>query len=197
MKDGKSMVMEGDNRYHAIFRSSNGPAFFVNPSSFAPALIALGAKVKVTGAKGSREIPVAEFFRIPATEGERENVLAHDEIVTEILVPPAAQVRNATYEVRQKEALDWPLAAAAVALQMDGKNVKSARIVLGHVAPVPWPVPDAEKLLAGKAVTASLAEQVGEAAVKGAMPLSRNSYKIRLARVAVKRAILRAAGMEV
>jgi xanthine dehydrogenase YagS FAD-binding subunit len=194
--NGKPMVPEGDNRYHAIFGNA-GPAYFVNPSSFAPALIALGAKVRIVGPKGGRDLPLAEFFRTPTKEGEKEYALAPNEIVTEILVPPAARVRNATYEVRQKEALDWPLAAAAVALEMDGKTVKSARIVLGHVAPVPWPVPEAEKLLAGKTVSESLADQVGEAAVKGAKPLSRNGYKVRLARVAVKRAILRAAGMEV
>jgi len=196
MQNGKSMVPEGDNRYHAIF-GNTGPAYFVNPSSFAPALIALGAKVRITGPQGNRDIPLAEFFRTPAKEGEKEYVLAPNEILTEIIVPPAARVRNATYEVRQREALDWPLAAAAVALEMDGKTVKSARVVLGHVAPVPWAAVEAEKLLAGKTVSESVADQVGEAAVKAAKPLSRNGYKVRLARVAVKRAILRAAGMEV
>jgi len=196
IQNGKSMVTEGDNRYHSIFGNA-GPAYFVNASSFAPALIALGAKVRIAGPQGNREIPLAEFFLTPAKEGEKESVLAPNEILTDILVPPAARVRNATYEVRQKEALDWPLAAAAVALEMDGKTVKSARVVLGHVAPVPWAAKDAEALLAGKTVTESLADQVGEAAVKGAKPLSRNGYKVRLARVAVKRAILRAAGMEV
>jgi len=195
-QNGKSMVTEGDNRYHAIFGNS-GPAYFVNSSSLAPALIALGAKVRIAGPQGNREVALAEFFRTPAKEGEKENVLGPNEIVADILVPPATRVRNATYEVRQREALDWPLAAAAVALEMDGKTVKSARIVLGHVAPVPWVAADAEKLLAGKTVSESLADQVGEAAVKAAKPLSRNGYKVRLARVAVKRAILRAAGMEV
>jgi len=196
MQNGKSMVTEGDNRYHAIFGNS-GPAYFVNPSSFAPVLIALGAKVRIAGPQGNREIPLAELYRTPAKDGEKELALAPNEILVEIQVPPAGRIRNATYEVRQKEALDWPLVTAAAALEMDGKTVKSARIVLGHVAPVPWAAKDAEALLAGKTVTESLADQVGEAAVKGAKPLSRNGYKVRLARVAVKRAIMRAAGMEV
>lgn len=196
MQNGKSMVTEGDNRYHAIFGNS-GPAYFVNSSSFAPALIALGATVRIAGPQGNRDIPLAQLYRTPAAEDEKELVLAPNEIVTEIVVPPATRIRNATYEVRQKEALDWPLATAAAALEMDGKTIKSARIVLGHVAPVPWAASEAEKLLAGKTVSDSLADQVGEAAVKEAKPLSRNGYKVRLARVAVKRAILRAAGMEV
>ncbi len=189
---GKSLVLQGENKYHAILGNS-GPAYFVNPSSLAPALIALGAKVRIFGAKGSRQIELEKFFQTPKTNDEREYILKPNEIVTDILVPPAAGVRNATYEVRQKEALDWPLAAAAVALKMDGNRVAGAKVVLGHVAPVPWPSDEAGKLLVGKTVSAKVAEQAGTAALAGAKSLGQNGYKIQLAKVAVKRAILRAA----
>jgi xanthine dehydrogenase YagS FAD-binding subunit len=76
---------------------------------------------------------------------------------------------------------------------MSGTKVDSARVVLGHVAPIPWPAPDAEKLLAGKTVTEQVAKDAGAAALTGAKALSKNAYKIQLARVAVKRAIMRAA----
>ena len=99
----------------------------------------------------------------------------------------------AVYEVRQKEALDWPLAAAAVVLKLDGSRVQSARVVLGHVAPVPWPAPEAEEALKGKSVNDDVAWEAGKAALSKATPLSKNAYKVQLARVAVKRAILRAA----
>jgi xanthine dehydrogenase YagS FAD-binding subunit len=99
----------------------------------------------------------------------------------------------AVYEVRQKEALDWPLAAAAVVLNLDGDTVRSARVVLGHVAPVPWPAPEAEEALVGKTLTEDVAMEAGKAAVSKATPLSKNAYKVQLARVAVKRALLRAA----
>ncbi len=99
----------------------------------------------------------------------------------------------AVYEVRQKEALDWPLAAAAVVLKTDGGAVKSARVVLGHVAPVPWPSPEAEEALAGKSLSEDTAWEAGKAALSKATPLSKNGYKVQLARVAVKRALLRAA----
>ncbi len=189
--NGKSLVPNGDNRYHAIFGNS-GPAYFVNPSSLAPILIALGAKVRVHGAQGDREVPVEQFFRTPAGAEERENVLAPNEIVTDILVPAPGRAKSAVYEVRQKEALDWPLAAAAVALELQGRTVKSARVVLGHVAPVPWPSPEAEQALAGKTLGEDVADGAGKAAVSKATPLSKNAYKVKLARVAVKRAILRA-----
>jgi xanthine dehydrogenase YagS FAD-binding subunit len=189
---GKSLVVGGENRYHAIL-GNTGPAYFVNPSSFAPALIALGAKIRLFGPKGAREVAAEKFFVTPKSASEREYVLAPDEIVTQIVIPPAAGSRNAVYEVRQHETLDWPLAAAAVSLKLTAKKVTAARIVLGHVAPVPWTAPEAEQVLTGKTVDAKLAEDAGSAAVKGAAALSQNGYKIQLARVAVKRAILRAA----
>jgi xanthine dehydrogenase YagS FAD-binding subunit len=187
---GKSLVVDGENRYHAILGNA-GPAYYVSPSSLAPALIALGAKVRLFGPKGAREVTAEKFFVTAKAGTDRENVLAPNEIVTEIVVPAGATA-NATYEVRHGESLDWPLAAAAVSLKMSGKTVTAARVVLGHVAPVPWPSAEAEKVLTGKAVSAKLAEQAGAAAVKDAKPLSQNAYKVQLTRVAVKRAILRA-----
>jgi xanthine dehydrogenase YagS FAD-binding subunit len=189
MKDGKSLVPDGENKYHAIF--GHDTVYFVNPSSLGPALVALGAKVKLVSAKGSREVPVAKFFVVPKDEHSREIVLQPNEILTEIIVPAGAS-RNATYEVRQKEALDWPLATASVALKMKGNTVASAKVVLGHVAPTPWDAVDAAKLLAGKSITSQVADDAGKAAVAGAAPLSQNAYKVQLARVAVKRALLAA-----
>ncbi len=196
MQNGSSMVVDGDNRYHAIL-GNGGPAYFVNPSSFAPSLIALGASLKVSGPNGEKEISVADFFQTPQSEAEKEYKLSDSEIVTQILVPAAGGKANATYEIREKEALDWPLAAAAVSLVMQGDQVESAKVVLGHVAPVPWNSDEAAAALKGKAVSASVADDAGKAAVQQAKALSRNKFKIQLARVAVKRAILRAAGMEV
>ena len=196
MQDSKSMVLEGDNRYHAILGNS-GPAYFVNPSSLAPGLIALGATLRIHGSEGSRDVKLQSFYQIPSSDGEREYRLADTDIVTDILVPPASELKNATYEVRQKENLDWPLAAAAVALQMDGTRVQKATVVLGHVAPLPWRSADAERALVGKTISESVADSAGQAAVAQARPLSGNRYKIQLARVAVKRAILRAVGREV
>jgi len=189
---GKPLVPDGDNRYHAILGNS-GPAYFVSPSSLAPILIALDAKVRLHGPQGARELSVQEFFVTPKSDVESEHALKPGEIVTEILVPHPGNAKMAIYEVRQKEALDWPLAAAAVVLKLDGGSVQSARVVLGHVAPVPWPSPEAEEALKGKSVNEDVAWEAGKAALSKATPLSRNAYKVQLARVAVKRAILRAA----
>lgn len=192
LMDGKSLVPNGENRYHAIF--GGGPAYFVSASSLGPALVALGAKVKIASAKGSRTVDVEKFFVAPGNPNAREIDLQPNEILTEIVIPSAAGRKNATYEVRQKEALDWPLATASVAFDMSGGTVRHGRIVLGHVAPTPWVATEAEKAIAGQSIDENTAAKIAEAAVAGATPLSQNGYKVTLARVAVKRALLAAAG---
>ena len=189
-KNGEALVPNGENKYHAILGNS-GPAYFVSASSLGPALVALGAKVRLASASGHREISVAKFFVTPQNDNTREIALLPNEILTEIIVPHEG-AKNATYEVRQKEALDWPLATASVALRMKGSTVASAKIVLGHVAPTPWAAEQADQALAGKAVTHESAEEAAKAAVADAKPLSQNGYKVQLARVAVKRALLQA-----
>jgi xanthine dehydrogenase YagS FAD-binding subunit len=99
--------------------------------------------------------------------------------------------------VRHGEGPDYPLAAAAVALRLDGFGiVRDARVVLGQVAPMPWISQEAIDVLRGRKVDAALAEAAGQAAVSRATPLSQNEYKVQLAKVAVKRAVLLAAGYE-
>ncbi len=189
---GQALVPNGDNRYHAIL-GNDGPAYFVNPSSLAPALIAMAATVQIFGPDGAREVEAEKFFVSPKSENEREYALKPNEIVTGVSIPRSMGVRGATYEVRQREALDWPLAAASVALKLDaGKKVTAARIVMGHVAPVPWVATEAAASLIGKTITEEVAAEAGKIAVAQAKALSRNAYKIQLAQVAVKRAILQA-----
>ncbi len=187
---GHSLVPGGENKYHAIL-GNEGPAYFVSPCSLAPALIALGAKAILTG--HATDIAIEDLFVTPKAEGQREHSIHPNEILTEISIPASAREwRNATYEVREKEALDWPLATASVALKMDGDKITAARVVLGHVAPVPWRSHAAEQALEGKSLSDVTAAAAGEAAVRGAKPLSQNGYKVQLARVAVKRALLQA-----
>jgi xanthine dehydrogenase YagS FAD-binding subunit len=191
MKDGKSLVTSGENRYHAIF--GGGPAYFVSASSFGPALAALGATLSIASPTKTRTVSAADFFVAPKDDKTREIALAPNEIVTEISVPTGTT--NATYEVRHKEGLDWPLVTASVSLKMSGKSVTSASVVLGHVAPTPWNAAAAAKSLAGKTIDEQVAEAAGAAATEGASPLSQNDYKVQLVKVAVKRALLLAAGV--
>lgn len=191
--EGKAMVADGDNRYHAII-GNEGAAKFVSPSTIAPALIAHNAKVRIVGPSGQRDLELAKFYRVPQSADDREHDLKPNELVTEIIVPPMQNAKTAQYEVRQKQAFDWPLALASVALWMDGNTVKQANVVLGAVAPVPWVSQEAAQALVGKPLNEQSADAAAQAAVSIAKPLSRNAYKIQLTRVAVKRALMQAAG---
>jgi xanthine dehydrogenase YagS FAD-binding subunit len=194
--DGKSLVLEGDNRYHSIL-GNDGPAYFVSPSTIAPMLIAYDARLRITGPEGTRELALEKFFRTPQSDNEREHDLKPTEIVTDIFLPAAKGVRAANYEVRQKEAFDWPLATASVVLHMSGTTVQSARVIMGAVAPIPWVSQEAAQAITGKSIDEQSAAAAGAASVSKARALSQNGYKIKIAAVAVKRALLSAAGQPV
>jgi xanthine dehydrogenase YagS FAD-binding subunit len=190
-ESGKDLVSGGENRFHAIL-GNDGPAKFVSPSTIAPILIAYGATIRIVGPKGTREIPLEKYYRIPQSDEEREHDLRPNEIVSDILIPAANGITAAHYEIRQKQAFDWPLAVTAVAFRMDGSKIQSARVVMGYVAPIPWISSEAEQELTGKPVSPELADSAAQAALRDAKPLSQNAYKVQLARVSMKRAILKA-----
>src|ERR1700733_4677704 len=194
-ESGKDLVANGENRYHAIL-GNNGPAKFVSPSSIAPVLIAYGAVVRLIGPQGMRELSLERFYVIPKSENEREHDLKPNEILAELILPPPRNLKVAHYEIRQKEAFDWPLAVAAAALNMNGTDLAGSRLVLGYVAPTPWGTEDGEAALNRKAqhgITEEAAKAAAAGALQSATPLSHNAYKVQLAKVAVKRVILKAA----
>jgi xanthine dehydrogenase YagS FAD-binding subunit len=192
LKKGGShcFAVDGENQFHAIF--GNGPCYIVHPSSLAVPLVAYGARFRIAGPAGAKEVDAADYFQMPDRNLRGENILAPNELLTHVLLPPPRGARSATYEVRFKQSHDWPLAMATAVLAMDGGRVRSARIVMGAVAPIPWRAPAAEAALAGRAVTEETATAAADAAVKDARPLSGNAYKVQIARTAVKRAILKA-----
>ena len=184
----------GENQYHAIF-GNNGPSHIVHPSNLAVPFVAYGARFRIIGSNGEREVPASEYFTMPTPQNvQKENVLADDELLTHVILPAPGNVKSGFYEVRYKESHDWPLAFATVVAAMSGNTVASARVVLGAVAPAPWRSEDAERALVGKTLNEATAAAAAEAAVRGAQPLSRNGYKVQIAKTAVKRAILQAAG---
>jgi xanthine dehydrogenase YagS FAD-binding subunit len=197
LKKGGSrcFAVDGENQYHAIF--GEGPCHIVHPSSLAVPAIALDARFRIFGPTGEREVTAAEYYEMPDKNLYGETILGPAEVLTHVILPPPGQARNATYEVRFKQSHDWPLAIASVALAVQGQNIRSARIIMGAVAPIPWRAAAAEKVLVGKRLTEQVAMEAADAAVAAAKPMSQNAYKVQIARTAVKRAILKAAGMKV
>jgi len=196
LENGESLVETGDNRYHAIFGNS-GPAKFVSASRFAPALIAWGAKVRIIGPSPEQEelIPLEYFYNTPRTERHGVTALKPGQLISHIWLPKPGVAISGNYDVLQMDGLDWPLASAAATLELSGGRVRDARIVLGHVAPTPWLSQEAASVLRGRPINEETAQAAGEAAVSRATPLSKNGYKVQLAKTAVKRAILRSADL--
>ncbi|HML16442.1 MAG TPA: FAD binding domain-containing protein, partial [Bryobacteraceae bacterium] len=179
----------GENQFHAIF--GGGPSFIVHPSDTAPALVALDARFRIEGPSGAHTIPAAEFFTLPNRDAARENALGPGQVLGAIQLPAArAGTRSRYYKIFDREAFTHAVVSAAIVLQMDQETCQHARIVLGGVAPIPWRVPEAERVLMGKRITPELARQAAEAAVAGAKPLAHNGYKIPLTKAVVQREVL-------
>ena len=190
-------VVEGDNRFHAIFGNA-GAAKFASPSRLAPSLVALDARVRIIGPNPADEtlMPLEVFYRTPKSEHEREHMLEPNQIVAEVVLPHPEGRTSASYEVRHGAGPEYPLVSAAAAILVERGIVREARVVLGQVAPTPWISREAIDAIVGRPVTHETAEAAGQAAVSVATPLSHNEYKVQLAKVAVKRALLLAAGLE-
>jgi xanthine dehydrogenase YagS FAD-binding subunit len=197
LKKGGSrcFAVDGENQYHAIF--GGGPCHIIHPSSLAVPAVALSAKFRVAGPAGEREVAAADYFLTPDRNMFGETVLQPNELLTHMILPPPGAAKSANYEVRYKQSHDWPLAAATVVLSMNGTTVRAARVVMGAVAPIPWRSEAAEAALVGKTITEQTAMAAADAAVQSAKPMTQNGYKVQIARTAVKRAIMKAAGMKV
>ena len=181
--------INGENQFHAIF--GGGPSFIVHPSDTAPALVALDAKFHIVGLAGERVVAAADFFVTPRQNAARENSLGPDEVLASIQLPkPKAGTRSEYHKVLDREAWTHAVVSAAIVLEMDKDVCRAARIVLGGVAPIPWRVPDAERLLVGQKVTAEVAAKVSAAAVARATPLAKNGYKVPLTKSIVARTVL-------
>jgi len=179
----------GENQFHAIF--GGGPSYIVHPSDTAVALLALDAKFRIAGVSGERILPAADFFALPQQNPARENVLAVDEALAEIQVPaPRMGTRSTYHKIMDREAWTHAVVSAAVVLEMDRQICRSARVVLGGVAPIPWRLPQVEEMLKGQRINEALAAKAAETALEGAKPLAKNGYKIPLTKGVVRRTLL-------
>ena len=179
----------GENQFHAIF--GGGPSYIVHPSDTAVALLALGAKFRIVGASGERTLAAADFFALPQQNPARENVLAADEALAEIQVPaPRVGTRSTYHKIMDREAWTHAVVSAAVVLEMDRQICRSARVVLGGVAPIPWRLPQVEEMLKGQRINEALAAKAAETALEGAKPLAKNAYKVPLTKGVVRRTLL-------
>jgi xanthine dehydrogenase YagS FAD-binding subunit len=186
-------AQDGENQYHAIF--GPGPCVIVHPSNLAPPMYVLDGVVHLTGSD-RESLPISDLYHLPDRGITSEHHLEPGEVVTHITFKPART--SGFFAIKEKQSFDWPLVLAAVALELNGSTIRSARVCAGAVAPTPWPLPNVERALNGVDVDDEKSLRAACAmASDGAEPLSNNAYKLKLLPVAVRRAVRIAAGRKV
>jgi xanthine dehydrogenase YagS FAD-binding subunit len=188
-------AVRGYNRQHAILGTSEH-CIATHPSDMAVALVALDASVRIAGTSGERVVPLADFHRLPDDHPDRETVLEPGELITAVDVPALPFAARSLYlKVRDRASFAFALAAAAVALDVRGGEIREARIALGGVGTKPWRSREAEHALVGQRVDPESYRRAADAAVAGAVPREHNAFKIELARRTLVRALTKAAAL--
>ncbi|HTU82298.1 MAG TPA: xanthine dehydrogenase family protein subunit M [Candidatus Acidoferrales bacterium] len=179
----------GENRRMAVLGTSEH-CIATHASDLAVALAAFDARIEVVGTRGTREIPVGEFYRLPGSTPQMETRLAPGELITAVIVPALSYSRRSTYlKVRDRAEYEFALASAAVAVDVANGTIREARVALGGIATVPWRSPEAERALAGAPAERASFERAAEAALTGARGYGENDYKIVLAKRTLVRAL--------
>ncbi len=186
----KCYAFNGQNQFHCILGGS--ACYIVHPSDVAPALVALDAVVKISGAQGERTLPVADLHVHPKDDPLRETYLEPGEVITAVQLPAAASGLRSSYrKIGARQSWDFAVAGLALALVMDQDRVTNARIVLSGAAPVPWRSREAETALKGQRLSAETAGQAAAAAVAKAKALEHNAYKISMFKGLIQEQLLK------
>ena len=194
-KDGDvCLVAPGSPRCWAVTSSDTAPVFW-----------SLGARARLVGPAGERTLPVEALFR---DDGIEYLAKRRDEVLTDLMLPPADGWRSAYLKLRRRGSFDFPVLGVAVAIKLEGEHgdrangnvVKEARIVLGAVASLPRPAPDAAAALVGQRLDPEVIERAADLAARPSRPLDNTDfthpYRKRMTRVFVRRALARLAGLE-
>jgi xanthine dehydrogenase YagS FAD-binding subunit len=154
-----------------------------NPSDQNVALAALEATIHVTGAKGERSIPIAQFYLLPRDTPDRETVLEPGDLITHLTVPALPAGAKSFYlKLRDRASYEFALASAAVVVKQSGGRIEFVRVAMGGVGTVPWRSHEAEKALQGKVATPANFRAAADVALHGARPQTQNGFKAELAK---------------
>ena len=185
----------GETRLAAILGWSEH-CVATHPSDFCVPLVALDAVVEIEGPAGRRDVPLADFHRLPGSAPEQETVLAPSELIVAVRLPADAAgfAAHARYlKVRERTSFAFAVVSAAASLRLEGGSIAEARIALGGVAAKPWRAHAAERALRGQPVDPHAFREAAAAALADATPSGDNAFKIELARRIVARALALAA----
>lgn len=182
-------AIDGFNRIHAILGTSEH-CVATHPSDMAVAMMALEATVHIRGPKGERAVPLNDFYFVPGSTPNRENVLQLGELITHVTLPALASGTRSYYlKRRDRASYEFALASAAVVAQMQGRAVQRIRIAMGGVGTKPWRSKEAEQALEGREANETNFRSAAEAALQGAKPLHDNAFKVELAKRTLTRAL--------
>jgi xanthine dehydrogenase YagS FAD-binding subunit len=182
-------AMDGFNRIHAVLGTSE-KCIATNPSDMNVALIALDSVVRVQGTGGERTIPFEQFHLAPGDTPERETVLERGELIDAVEIPACSFATNSLYlKVRDRASYEFALVSVALALELAGGKIRTARMAFGGVATKPWRARNVEEVLAGETPSEELFERAGAAATRGARPRADNGFKVELLKRTVAKAL--------
>jgi xanthine dehydrogenase YagS FAD-binding subunit len=186
---GTCFARSGENEFHAIMENEDCTS--VHASSLSTALLAFGAKVEIArNGEKRKEVEMKDFFVLPSKDSRKETILEAGDMITGVHIPAVSdKIRSHYIKHTIRESHDWPIADVAVVLEMSGSKCKSANLVLGAAAPVPFRSSEASELLAGSDLSESVIDQAAEASMKNATPVSHNAYKVPVFKTLVKRVV--------
>ncbi len=169
----------------------------VSSSDTAPVLWSLGTRIRLVGPSGERTIALRDLYR---DDGIEYLAKRGDEVLAEILLPPADGRQSVYLKLRRRGSFDFPVLGVAVALRREGDVVRDASIVLGAVASLPREATAAARALVGERLTHDVITRTADAAAGPAKPLDNTDYahfyRKRMTRVFVARALRRLAGLD-
>jgi 4-hydroxybenzoyl-CoA reductase subunit beta len=185
---GYCMKKDGDI---CLVAPSSPRCWAISSADTAPVLVSLGASVRLVSVRGERVISLQELFR---DDGMDPYTKAADEVLSEIILPPAAGWQSVYLKLRRRGSFDFPLLGVAVALRTAADGVVTgARITLGAVASHPVEASDAAALLIGQRLTPDLASTVANVAAKRAKPLDNAdltiNYRKQVTPIYIRRAL--------
>lgn len=182
-------AIDGYNRMHAILGTSEH-CIATHPSDMCVAMMALEATIHIQGRQGERTVPISDFYFLPGSTPQRENVLAPGELIISVTLPPLANGTRSYYlKRRDRASYEFALASAAVVVIVKGSQIERVRIALGGVGTKPWRSLEAEHVLTSHPANEKNFRAAAEAALHGAKPLHDNAFKVELAKRTLVRAL--------
>jgi xanthine dehydrogenase YagS FAD-binding subunit len=182
-------AIDGFNRIHAVLGTSEH-CIATHPSDMAVAMMALEAVVHIQGANGERNVPLNDFYLLPGSTPNRENVLALGDLITYVTLPSLPNGTRSHYlKLRDRASYEFALSSAAVVALLSGNRIQRVRIALGGLGTKPWRSMEAEQALEGREASENNFRAAAEAALKDAKPRHDNAFKVELAKRCLTRTL--------